>query len=100
MIVVVVEPALAHRNRAFGYVAANRLDVAHVIEIRRVVGMDAGGMIDVPRVGRGDAGSSIGGGDRLANGYDARPHRHRERERSRRRGRHRTPHPRDARGYR
>jgi hypothetical protein len=70
MIVVVVKPALSHRNRAFSHVPPNRFQVAHLIEIHRVVRMDARGMIDVPRVVRGDCGGSIGRGNRLPDGYN------------------------------
>jgi len=62
MIVVVVEPALAHRDCTGSHMVTNRLGVPHVIEIRGVVGMDAGGMIDVPRVLRGNDGRSTGSG--------------------------------------
>src|SRR5690349_17191772 len=72
MIVVVVQPALTHRHCAGSHVAANRLEVAHVIELRGVMGMDTRGVIDIPRVNRSDASGSISRGDRFSNGYDGR----------------------------
>lgn len=72
MIVVVIEPALAYCNGTSSHVSPDGFDVTRFVEICRVVRMDAGGMIDEPRVRLGNDRSAIRSGDRLSDGHDGR----------------------------
>ena len=70
VVVVVVEPALSHRNRAGLEERADLRDVAPCVELDGIMRVDAGRREHEPRVLRGDPGSGGGGFDRLADADD------------------------------
>src|SRR5690349_4342743 len=68
---MVVEPALTHGDCAARDVLANRVDVTDGVELRRIVWMNAGGVMNEPRVRSCDHLGAVGRRNRLTDRDDA-----------------------------